>query len=667
VLSTDVPEEVVRRVQTDEVGEYHGLCVRSVLRRRYPLGDFAPHLLGYVSLVSGDEELDALRERYGETITPTSRIGRRGLERAYNGQLHGAPGRQVLARDEQGAFSEIAQERPPGPGRRLSLSLRARASLAAQEVLERVATREGYFPGGVPSAAFVMLDARSGEILVWAETPRFDLNDDLDDLFRERPGSGVPDAEARVWNPRGSLPDGVDLETWRRTLNVPEPRSLSRAAQIPVEPGSAFKPFIALAMLESGLALPFDEQPFHCGSGSRRPRCHGCGWVGLEEALASSCNPFFAFSLRDFPQWKTWRRSVPTLLGRLGFGRRPGGEIPEWSPGQWLRDWWDFPPTEVVEAAREWLAQRVEGTIPEWVLSVDPRTPRTVAGDPAEIGSLVARAALHVARTAGVGRVRIHVVPGEADAPDRVGLRIGIRAEGPAPWFALPSPAGTQVPAMLAGLARRGRAGLEGDLLRGGTLWFDARFDARVGRASPEEPTLIRPGDGRNVAIGQGPVLVTPLQMARAIAVFANGGRLVEPHAVRRVGERTQESPSEDLGLDPRHLERVRQGLYLAVNGPTGTARRFPWHELPATVHGKTGTAQVGAGWRPFVEEKEGEPWHQWFVGFAEGAGPPLAFACVMHSRREDAASLTAVPACLEILRDWYASVGSGEEAPCER
>ena len=74
-------------------------------------------------------------------------------------------------------------------------------------------------------------------------------------------------------------------------------------------------------------------------------------------------------------------------------------------------------------------------------------------------------------------------------------------------------------------------------------------------------------------------------------------------------------------------------------------------------MYSKTGTAQPGGPWRPFGLSEDGGPWHHWFVGWAEAPGKrTVAFACVLHSRYEAAAGLTAAPATQEILEQWYRS-----------
>jgi penicillin-binding protein 2 len=113
-------------------------------------------------------------------------------------------------------------------------------------------------------------------------------------------------------------------------------------------------------------------------------------------------------------------------------------------------------------------------------------------------------------------------------------------------------------------------------------------------------------GDTANLSIGQGEVLVTPLQMTRMIAVFANQGYLVRPYIVRSIGGRDVSSYQKkisSLNLRQDTIDYIRAGLKEVVNDLNGTGHVLS--ALPVAVAGKTGTAQVSRG----------QP-HGWFVGF---------------------------------------------------
>lgn len=197
----------------------------------------------------------------------------------------------------------------------------------------------------------------------------------------------------------------------------------------------------------------------------------------------------------------------------------------------------------------------------------------------------------------------------------------------------------------------------------GGDLQGEARGRwLRAQRWEAGEVPEIPRDSGRMVAIGQGEVTATPLQMVRAVAVLANGGRLVTPHLVQQVlapgaQPRVPQPPVVDLALDPAHVARVREGMRRVVYGDGGTARHsYPWGTIPARIYAKTGTSQVPVSWRPFHPGATSrEVSHHWLVGWAEAPGqPPLAFAVVYHARLEPAAGVTAPRAAGDFLHWWF-------------
>jgi penicillin-binding protein 2 len=129
------------------------------------------------------------------------------------------------------------------------------------------------------------------------------------------------------------------------------------------------------------------------------------------------------------------------------------------------------------------------------------------------------------------------------------------------------------------------------------------------------------PGETISVAIGQGPMLLTPLQMAAMTAVVANGGYRVVPHLVKNLPS----PPPQKLDLDAHALEVVRQGLWAVVNEPGGTAfgTNFP---AAAQIAGKTGSVQVIG--QKVRTKAESLPFkyrdHGWFTSFAPAGAPRL-------------------------------------------
>lgn len=155
-----------------------------------------------------------------------------------------------------------------------------------------------------------------------------------------------------------------------------------------------------------------------------------------------------------------------------------------------------------------------------------------------------------------------------------------------------------------------------------------------------------RPGDSVNMSIGQGNVLVTPIQMATAYAAIANGGTLVTPTLGRAVvdadgrvlrdlvGARAR----RDVGISKDNLEIIRSGLDRAANGNGGTATPV-FGALPRQfrVAGKTGTAENASG----VD-------HAWWVGYAPADNPRIVVAVIVERGGQGANSAAPV-ACQAI------------------
>ena len=129
-----------------------------------------------------------------------------------------------------------------------------------------------------------------------------------------------------------------------------------------------------------------------------------------------------------------------------------------------------------------------------------------------------------------------------------------------------------------------------------------------------------------NLAIGQGDLLVTPLQIACLVMAIANEGRSYQPHLKRGVLEpftllEEYDEPDSVFvkGIAPQHYQFIRKAMYLVVNGGYGTARGVRMKKIISA--GKTGTAQ----------NPHGEP-HAWFMGFAPFENPQIAYCIFIEN-----------------------------------
>ena len=160
-------------------------------------------------------------------------------------------------------------------------------------------------------------------------------------------------------------------------------------------------------------------------------------------------------------------------------------------------------------------------------------------------------------------------------------------------------------------------------------------------------------GDIANLSIGQGDTQVTPLQMAQAMAIVANGGRFYQTRLVRQVQSLDhnvvtayQLREKRSLDVSAATMEEVRTGMIEVVNGPNGTGHEAQLDGVE--VAGKTGTAQ----WGPKNKERTAA----WFAGFLPAEEPKYAFAAVYEG---DVGSkvhggTTAAPMIADIFQEIY-------------
>lgn len=169
------------------------------------------------------------------------------------------------------------------------------------------------------------------------------------------------------------------------------------------------------------------------------------------------------------------------------------------------------------------------------------------------------------------------------------------------------------------------------------------------------------PGETISLAVGQGPLLVTPLQMARMVAAVANGGRLVVPKLVPRPAvpkgavHRAALSATPVLDIEPAVLALIRRGLTAVVNRPEGTA--FWTARLSETaIAGKTGTAQVISrnNTRPSKQVPYEERTHAWFASFAPAEAPELVV--VVFVEHGGAGSTAASPIAKALYETYFQS-----------
>ncbi|NCB49514.1 MAG: penicillin-binding protein 2 [Alphaproteobacteria bacterium] len=152
--------------------------------------------------------------------------------------------------------------------------------------------------------------------------------------------------------------------------------------------------------------------------------------------------------------------------------------------------------------------------------------------------------------------------------------------------------------------------------------WKEARFN-----------DFWRPGDTVNAGIGQGFILVTPIQLAKMTAEIANGGYEISPHFLKG----KEEEKGKSLNVSKRYLKAIQKGMYAVVNEQYGTAYHSRLSDSKYTMSGKTGTTQVK---RITLKQREKgkqknipyeERDHALFVGFAPSDAPKYAVVVVVE------------------------------------
>jgi penicillin-binding protein 2 len=154
-------------------------------------------------------------------------------------------------------------------------------------------------------------------------------------------------------------------------------------------------------------------------------------------------------------------------------------------------------------------------------------------------------------------------------------------------------------------------------------------------------------GDNVNLAVGQGDLQATPLQLAVAYAAIANGGRVVTPHlgmqvedAAGRQLEEIRKPSKRRLDFDAGTLVAVREGLRAAANDPGGTSADV-FSGFPYTVYGKTGTAERGLS-----------PDQSWYACYVDDPIKPIVVVVTVEKGGFGAEA--AAPAARLILSKWF-------------
>jgi penicillin-binding protein 2 len=288
-IRTKLTDEEVARF-TAQRFRFPGVDIKARLFRNYPLGEVGSHVIGYIGRINQAEKaaMEDWPEEQLDNYRGTEYIGKLGVEQSYEADLHGTTGVEEVETSAGGRAVRRLKSSPPTPGNKVVLSIDIRLQALVEELY------------GDRRGALVAMDPRSGELLAFVSKPTFDPN-----LFV----------------------DGIDADSWRELNESIDKPLLNRALRGTYPPGSTFKPFMAMAALNTGKRsasqVIYDGGNFVFGNHTFRSHGDtGLGPVDMTRAIALSSNVYF-YSLAN----ELGVDVMHEQLEPFGFGRKTGIDI----------------------------------------------------------------------------------------------------------------------------------------------------------------------------------------------------------------------------------------------------------------------------------------------------------------------------------------------------
>jgi penicillin-binding protein 2 len=286
-IRTRLTDEEVARFAAQRY-RFPGMDIKARLFRSYPQGELGAHVVGYIGRINAAE-----KERLEETdedgnYRGTEYIGKLGVEQSFEAELHGKTGVEQIETSAGGRAVRRLASSKATPGNTVVLSLDIRLQKLVEDLY------------GERRGALVAIDPKTGEVLAFVSKPTFDPN-----LFVE----------------------GIDQESWSALSESLDRPLLNRALRGTYPPGSTYKPFMALAALETGKRRPGDIT-YDAGSwtfGGHTYRSHGEGGLGpvdLYRSVVKSSNVYYYSLANDMGV-----DLIHNFMKPLGFGQITGIDI----------------------------------------------------------------------------------------------------------------------------------------------------------------------------------------------------------------------------------------------------------------------------------------------------------------------------------------------------
>mgnify|MGYP000338323425 FL=1 len=287
ILKSKLNEQEIARIEVRR-HELKGIDIQAELARYYPMGSATAHSVGYVGRVNVKE----LEKVDAQNYSATNYIGKLGVERFYESELHGQVGYQRVETNASNRVLRVLDRTAPTPGRDLTLYIDSKLQAKAVELL------------GERRGAVVAIEPSTGGILALVSTPSFDPN-----LF-------VTGIDYKSYS---DLRDSLDLPLFNRALKGQYP------------PGSTIKQIIGLGGLDSAATnrvfTIWDEGKYQLKNDERIYRDwkrQGHGRMNLFASITQSCDIYF-YDLA----FKMGVDQMSKYLGDFGFGKNTALDISE--------------------------------------------------------------------------------------------------------------------------------------------------------------------------------------------------------------------------------------------------------------------------------------------------------------------------------------------------
>lgn len=290
------PLPIRNRLTDEEVARFSahsyrfpGVDIKARLFRQYPHGEVASHVIGHVGRINQRDK--ARIEENDETANyrGTDFIGKLGVERRFERELHGLTGVNQVETSAGGHAVRSLSNRPAVPGQNVVLSI----DIQLQKLVEDLfGNRRG---------ALVALDPNTGDVLAFVSKPTFNPN----------------------W-----FVDGIDVDNWKMLNESLDKPLLNRALRGTYPPGSTYKPFMALAALSTG-TLKANTRINDTGSWTfgghtfRGPGDRGLGPVDMVTSIVKSSNVYYYVLANDMGV-----DAIHDFMKPLGFGQITGIDLP---------------------------------------------------------------------------------------------------------------------------------------------------------------------------------------------------------------------------------------------------------------------------------------------------------------------------------------------------